>query len=506
VKHKNSLPGRIRKFGTIGLLLLSGSINGWTQTTSSPAAQPSDAMTDAVRELQAEVRELRTAVVELRSEAGQYRAETEQLRKELQATRAASATAAPNGVTPLEERVSSLEESSQLLSSKVDDQYQTKVEAASKYRVRLSGIVLLNLFSNHGRMDSQETPTWAIPYIPNVSGQTLGASLRQSEIGLEVFGPRLAGARTSGNLQFDFSGGSPNTPNGVNLGLVRMRVASIRMDWKDTSLVAGQDNTFFSPLSPTSFASLAIPAFSYAGNLWGWIPQVRLEHRFNLSEGQSVVLQGGILDNVTGELPSAFAPFAQAGQSSGQPAYAGRAAWTRNVFGMPLTLGAAGYYSRQTWSMNQNVDGWAAMTDWSVPLARRVSLTGEFYRGRAIGGLGGAVGRSVLFSGNPSPQGQVRALNSVGGWSQLKVIATSKLEFNGAFGVDNPYASDVRGFSVSPGFPAPLLQNRSSLVNVIYRPRSDLLLSGEYRHLRTFDIDAGSPTADQVNLMMGILF
>ena len=506
MKHQNSLPGRIRKFGTIGLLLLSGSINGWTQTTSSPAAQPSDAMTDAVRELQAEVRELRTAVVELRSEAGQYRAETEQLRKELQATRAASATAAPNGVTPLEERVSSLEESSQLLSSKVDDQYQTKVEAASKYRVRLSGIVLLNLFSNHGRMDSQETPTWAIPYIPNVSGQTLGASLRQSEIGLEVFGPRLAGARTSGNLQFDFSGGSPNTPNGVNLGLVRMRVASIRMDWKDTSLVAGQDNTFFSPLSPTSFASLAIPAFSYAGNLWGWIPQVRLEHRFNLSEGQSVVLQGGILDNVTGELPSAFAPFAQAGQSSGQPAYAGRVAWTRSVFGMPLTLGAAGYYSRQTWSMNQNVDGWAAMTDWSVPLARRVSLTGEFYRGRAIGGLGGAVGRSVLFSGNPSPQGQVRALNSVGGWSQLKVIATSKLEFNGAFGVDNPYASDVRGFSVSPGFPAPLLQNRSSLVNVIYRPRSDLLLSGEYRHLRTFDIDAGSPTADQVNLMMGILF
>ena len=173
---------------------------------------------------------------------------------------------------------------------------------------------------------------------------------------------------------------------------------------------------------------------------------------------------------------------------------------------MPLTLGAAGYYSRQNWSMDQNVDGWAAMTDWSVPLARRVTLTGEFYRGRAIGGLGGAVGRSVLFSGNPSPQGQVRALNSVGGWSQLKVIATSKLEFNGAFGVDNPYASDVRGFSLSPGFPAPLLQNRSSLVNVIYRPRSDLLLSGEYRHLRTFDIDAGSPTADQVNLMMGILF
>ncbi|MGZ4731383.1 MAG: hypothetical protein ACXVZH_04505 [Terriglobales bacterium] len=511
MKRKNSLPGRIRKFGTMGLLLLSGSINGWAQAASAPAAPSTDPVTEAVRELQDQVRELRTAVVELRSEAGQYRAETEQLRKELQAARgavpeAAAAGPASSAPAPMEERVSSLEESSQLLSSKLDDQYQTKVEAASKYRIRLSGIVLLNLFSNHGRVDSQDVPTWAIPKIPNVSGETLGATMRQSEVGLEVFGPHLAGARTSGNLQLDFAGGSPNTPNGVNFGLVRMRIASIRLDWKDTSIVAGQDNAFFSPLSPTSFGSLAVPAFSYAGNLWGWIPQVRLEHRFDLSESQSITLQGGIMDNVTGEPPSAFAPFAQAGESSGQPAYAARVAWTRNVFGMPLTLGTAGYYSRQNWSFDHSVDGWAAMTDWSVPLARRVSLTGEFYRGRALGGLGGGVGRSVLFSGIPSPQALLRALNSVGGWSQVKVRATSKLEFNGAFGVDNPFAADVRGFPLSPGFPAPLLQNRSSLVNVIYRPRSDLLLSGEYRHLRTFDIDAGSPTADQVNLMMGILF
>jgi hypothetical protein len=509
VKHKNRLPGSIRKFGVIGLLLL-GSINGWPQAASTPAAPPTDAMTDAVRQLQDEVRELRNAVLELRSEAGQYRAETEQLRKELEARgpaqEAAAAVNPAHGVSvpaTLGERVASLEESSDLLTSKLDDQYQTKVEAASKYRVRLSGIVLLNLFSNRGYLDSQDVPTWAIPEIPNVSGQTFGATLRQSEIGLEVFGPHLFGARTSGNLQLDFAGGSPNVPNGVNFGQARLRIASMRLDWKNTSIVAGQDNAFFSPLSPTSFASLALPAFSYAGNLWGWIPQVRIEHRINLSEGQSITLQTGIMDNVTGELPSSFEPFAQAGESSGQPAYATRVAWTRTVFGMPLTLGAAGYYGRQSWGFGHNIDGWAAMTDWSMPLTRRVSFTGEFYRGRAVGGLGGAVGRSVLFS---SDSNQVRALNSVGGWSQLKFSATSKLEFNGAFGVDNPFAGDVRGFPLSAGFPAPLLQNRSSLINVIYRPRSDLLFSGEYRHLRTFDIDAGSPTSDQLNLMMGILF
>ena len=113
----------------------------------------------------------------------------------------------------------------------------------------------------------------------------------------------------------------------------------------------------------------------------------------------------------------------------------------------------------------------------------------------------------MLFSGNPNPYSQLQPLDSVGGWSQIKVRASSKLEFNGAFGLDNPFAADVRVYPLSPSyFGASLTQNRSALVNFIYRPRSDLLFSGEYRHLRTFDIDAGSPTAEQVNLMMGILF
>jgi regulator of replication initiation timing len=526
VKQRNGLPGQIRKFGVTGLFLFAGSVCGWAQAEATPAAQPIDAMTTAVRELQEEVRELREAVVELRSEAGQYRAETEQLRRELQSSRSSSVApeaSAANAASPVavpnptqaaprqdrvEDRVAALEESSQLLNSKINDQYQTKIEAASKYRMRLSGIVLLNVFGNQGSVDNQDFPTWAVGPGANTSAKALGASLRQSEVGLEVFGPRLAGAKTTGNLQVDFSGGFTNTSDGVNFGLVRLRIASLRMDWKNTSLVAGQDNAFISPLSPTSFASLAVPAFGYAGNLWGWIPQVRVEHRFDLSEGQNITLQGGMMDNVTGELPYAtFERPAQAGESSGQPAYGVRVSWTRSIFGMPLTLGTAGYYSRQNWVFNNHVDGWAGMTDWSVPLARRVSLTGEFYRGRAVGGLGGGVGRSVLFTGNPNPYAQLQPLNSVGGWSQLKVRASGKLEFNGAFGVDSPYAADVRGYPLSPGyFPASLLQNRSALLNFIYRPRSDLLFSGEYRHLRTFELDAVSPTADQVNLMMGILF
>jgi hypothetical protein len=333
--------------------------------------------------------------------------------------------------------------------------------------------------------------------------------MRQSELGLEVFGPRLAGAKTMGNFQADFAGGFPNLSNGVDSGLFRLRVASVRMDWENTSIVAGQDSLFLSPLSPTSFASLALPTFSYAGNLWGWIPQVRLEHRFDLSPGQNLTLQAGILDNLTGEPPYVVTGRApDSGEESGQPGYGARVAWTGTILGQPSTLGTAGYFSRQDWGFGRRTSGWAGMADWEVPLSRWVSFSGEFYRGRALGGLGGGIGRSVLFSGDPlDPTTQIRALNTMGGWSQLKIKAFSKLEFNGAFGVDSPFAADVRAFPSSQSYLDPtLVRNVASLVNFVYRPRSNLLFSTEYRHLRTSHIDNDAYPAGQVNLMMGILF
>jgi hypothetical protein len=393
----------------------------------------------------------------------------------------------------------------ELLKAKVDDQYQTKVESASKYKVRLSGIALLNLFSNRGTTDNQDFPSYALPSTPGASNANFGATLRQSEIGVEVFGPTLAGAKVSASVQADFAGGFPSTANGVNSGYFRLRTASARMDWENTSVVAGQDDLFFSPFSPTSFASLAVPALSYSGNLWGWIPQVRVEHRFVFSDTESVKLQAGILDNLAGEYPSStlWSRVPGPGEESGQPAYAVRISWTVDLFGHPLTLGAAGYSSRQNWGFDRHIEGWAGMTDWNIPLLSRIELSGEFYRGRAIGGLGGGLGQSVYYTGAPSdPYTEVYGLDSVGGWSQLKYKATRKLEFNGALGIDNPRASEVRAaFGNQPYLEA----NRSWLGNFIFRPRSDVLFSAEYRRFRTDQL-YGENNAGQINVVMGVLF
>ena len=313
-------------------------------------------------------------------------------------------------------------------------------------------------------------------------------------------------------MQLDLAGGFPPVPNGINSGLVRLRTGTMRMDWTNTSIVVGQDAIFFSPNSPTSFASLAVPALSSAGNLWAWVPQIRVEHRVALGEGSSLIFQGGILDPVSGEVPTTaqggYYPPAGPGEASRQPAYGTRIAWTRNVFGQPLRLGVGGFYSRQDYGFSRNVDGWAGMTDIEVPLSRQFSLSGKLYRGRALGGLYGAAGRSVLFSGDPTlANTQVQALNSIGGWAQLKYRPANKWEFNAAFGMDNPYAADLKYFEYPQSYgDATLARNQGSFANVIYRPRSDLLFSAEYRHLTTYTITSGGNSASHLNLMMGVLF
>jgi hypothetical protein len=513
---------------------LVGSGFGVAQQAARPAdSSPESSLSDSVRELRQQIRELQTAVADIRSEAQQYRAETMELRRELEAVRAATGSPGPAaespapagvaaygaaaGTAPAEtqaeqkklQHAASLEEQYQLLSGKVDEQYQTKVESASKYRVRLSGIVLLNLFSNVGTVDNMDIPSLALVTPRGSSNGSFGATLRQSEIGLEVFGPHVAGARTKADLQLDLGGGFPVTPYGVNTGLLRLRTATMRLDWAHTSIVAGQDGLFFSPASPTSFASLAIPAFSYTGNLWAWVPQVRVERRWSVGEGSSLLLQGGILDPLNGE-PPVLNSYRQpdAGEMSRQPAYATRVSWGRSIFGQPLRVGVGGYYSRQDYGFERTVDAWAGMSDWDIPLGHQLSLSGKLYRGRGLGGLGGGIGRSVLFSGDPAlADTAVRALNSVGGWAQLKYRPAPKLEFNGAFGQDNPYAADVRAFSSPQAYAnATLVKNRGTSANLIYRPRSDLLFSVEYRHMNTYTIDNVRYTADHINLMMGVLF
>jgi hypothetical protein len=486
-------------------------------------------LAESIRVLEAEVQDLRAAVSELRSETAVYHAENAALQRRLDALQDKLAPSAEgSGIVPppqaktasrldgasgkeqeqQEQRStrSSIEEQLDLLVGKLDEQYQTKVESGSKYRVRLSGIALFNAFDNRGNVDSADFPHLVTPATAGQPSKSLGATLRQSLFGLEAFGPELGGAKSSAEVQFDFAGGFSGVPNGTNFGIVRLRTATLHLDWANTSLVAGQDNLFFAPLSPTSLASVAQPALSYTGNLWSWTPQLRLEHRIELRGESALNFQAGVLDPLTGDFPAASdLRIPQAGELSGIPAFASRIAYTNKSLGEPFTLGVGGYYSREDWGFGRKINGWAGTTDISLPLTHWFTLSGEFYRGKAIGGLGAAQNRSIVWSGDlRTPAAVVRGLDDMGGWAQLKFKPAPKLEFNVAAGQDSAFNKEVLAL---PGrdYNGILNSNRGALTNFIYHPRSDLVFSAEYDRLRTGSI-YNYASANHISLSMGILF
>ena len=285
-----------------------------------------------MHELQGQVQNLAEQLADLRAEELRDRAEARELRQELELARVesrprtgpagshdpylglspqtsaslptASATPdSPQEDQPTEARLARLEESQQLADARIAEQSQTKVESGSKYRVRLSGIVLLNFFDNQGVVDNQDFPQIATPRSAVDSAQSLGGLLRQSQIGVEVFGPEIAGARTSADVKFDFAGGFTDVPNGVAMGIVRLRTGTFRMDWTSTSIVAGQDRLWATGAHFARFARR--PGTLLFGKSMAWTPQVRVEHRIALSDVSHVLLQAGILDSLSGELPLA---------------------------------------------------------------------------------------------------------------------------------------------------------------------------------------------------------
>jgi hypothetical protein len=146
--------------------------------------------------------------------------------------------------------------------------------------------------------------------------------------------------------------------------------------------------------------------------------------------------------------------------------------------------------------------------DLSVPLGNYFEFTGQFYRGKAIGGIGGGIGQSVLWNGSLiDPSTDLYGLNSLGGWAQLKYKATSRLQFNGAYGKDNPFAGDLRQFGGNQTYdPTPLAKNRSVMVNFLYQPKSDIVLSLEYRRLTTYTLDSNANAANIFNMSVGYIF
>jgi hypothetical protein len=498
---------------------------------SAPRTQDSDASDSAhpdIIRLNQELQQTRSQLADSLRQIEQLRKSVDELRQQMLANQNSSNHAGdtqpattPAFVNPApvneaavtttsgEPTVAAADQDPSFLASKISEMHQDKVESVSKYPVKISGLVLFNSYWNNGYLDIQDLPNLAFAKFPGAPNPGVGATLRQTVLGVDATGPKVWGARSSASAEVDFAGGSPGTSFGVATGLLRLRTAKVSLDWRATSVSIGQDNLFFSPLSPTSYATMLEPALSWSGNLWVWTPGIVATHRVALGSDSALMLQGGVLDPLTEEAPPQHGRVSTAGEATRTPAVAGRIALDHSkAERLPFTIGFGAYRAKQQYDLFPEVTGWTANTDIKVGFGKHLEISGEGYTGQAVGGLGGGIWTSVIFPETSEPHTSVHPLRSAGGWGQVKFMPASRFEINAAFGQDENFGDSLRFFPASfssAGFFA-MQKNRTELFNFIYKPSSVLLFAVEYRHLFTQQANAEGDSGDHLNLAAGVRF
>jgi hypothetical protein len=488
------------------------------EPTKASTAEPADvdtrlaAVSAALTETQKTLLQSMQRIEQLQNEVNSLRAEAA-LRK---GTGAEPPVGPSSNATATESAASTsgdltrMHEEQEAIQAEITQHEQIKVETASKYPVRVTGLLLFNAFSNAGLVDNIDLPSLAFAPTPGQSTGTVGASMRQTILGLEANGPRIAGAKTSGAVSVDFFGGLTYSPYTNPNGTVRLRRARIALDWTHTTLDGGIEEPLISPLSPSSYATVAQAALTWSGNLWTWAPQIRVEQRVPLPFG-AVHLEAGVLDTPpTGKTTTQIGRIVSPGEMARQPAAEGRVSFHSSSGQHAFVLGLGAYTSQQSFTTYPSVHSWATTADWSVPLSRHFELTGEAYRGRALGGLGGSAYKNIITGIDPrTGLARTNGVDGAGGWSQIKWLVSRSAEANVSFGVDSVFASNFRRLQLYPtstDFLQNYDRNSTILVNVILHPKTYLILSPEFRSIESSKFGDEGYRANVFTLSAGYSF
>ena len=270
--------------------LLTGVVHGQQepaapQATQSASTGDSSHLEQRLDQVLAALNSMQHQLDDSKQQIDQLRGELQEVHAQLAAANAEIPAATAEAASRLESSVQQLQEQDEILHAEVKQHDQTKVESASKYPVKINGLVLFSSFLNDGAVDNIDLPIVALPRDPTIAHGSLAATVRQTVLGLEARGPMLWGARSAGDFHVDFFGGVPYTDYTTSTGTLRLRTAHARLDWTNHSLIAGLDAPLVSPIEPTSYVGLGEPPFAWSGNLWVWAPQLESINRAHLGSG-----------------------------------------------------------------------------------------------------------------------------------------------------------------------------------------------------------------------------
>jgi hypothetical protein len=374
--------------------------------------------------------------------------------------------------------------------NRIDELAQTKVEASQKFPIRITGMALFNASVNGRFNGDAENPLVASPIPGEMTGD---GTLRQSTLGLLFNGPETFwNGKISGSVYMDFFGGSTSSLD----HLVRLRTAAINIDWKNTSVMFGQDKPIISPRDPDSLAQVGYSPLSGAGNLWLWQPQARVEQRFSLGENSGLLAQAGVI--VTSSLDYPSTPYVYTENSPQQeysrPGAEGRLElWHRWSDDGRFEI-AGGYHFNQNRVIETLVPSEIYSFDWFLRPISKLEFSGMFFHGQNVAPLG-ALPQGFIVQGYDA---DVNAVHSTGGWAQIRVPITARLAWDVYGG-----QQDDRNSDLAYGY---IAKNQGYFSNLMYRIAPNVIVSLEGGQVRTTYLGLGNRLNDHYDLGLAYLF
>jgi hypothetical protein len=255
---------------------------------------------------------------------------------------------------------------------------------------------------------------------------------------------------------------------------------------------------------PTSLVSTAQPNLAWSGDLWTWNPQVGVTHDFVIASNRRLRIQGALIDTQDPLLPNTTSTTTVTrAERSRWPGFNGRIAYAASDATDAAQVGVGGYVSPHRTADGYRFTSWAITGDLRLPIGHHFELTSNVYRGAGLGGLGAGGYVDYVYPAN-DPDSAL-ALDDAGGWIQAKVRSNERLQFNAGFGIDNPFAADIRMSSPTVTYSG-LARNRAAFGNVIYSPSHYLIFSVEYRRLWTNLPKLPLSTSDVIGVGAGYRF
>ncbi|MCE2940338.1 MAG: hypothetical protein ACK53A_03715 [Gemmatimonadota bacterium] len=409
--------------------------------------------------------------------------------------RPAALDSVTDSLSALADRVARAEEQLRMLRQQLAQVAREKAGTSSRAGLEFSGRVMMNAFLTNGRTNLVDVPTIALPAYsaigtdPQALRGALGGTFRQSVLTVALDGRPLWGGTVRARADADFFGGVQEGAGGRRLfPEPRLRVATASMAWTHARVTVGQDVPLVTDVTPWSTAAFGLPLFASAGNLWFWLPQVRIGAattgalRLAVDAAAVAPWTGG--DPVAGDTVDRV----DAAERSRRPFLQGRVGveWGEDAMAGRLAVGAHhGWIARPT-GVTATTSAVTVML--LAPLTEWLEVRGVAYRGQALRGLGGG-GVSQNFAPDGTP------LRDVGGWAQLLWRPALGWQVGAGCGVSDPdnAQSPVRR------------HNRQCEAGLQWRPGGLPVLGLAYRRVAT-DYAAGLRTVQHLNFVTGVEF